>query len=604
MIHRTQSHRPQLWGREARLAYFAEEKCDTGPVEPSTPDEEKDDKKKKDIKGSIHIDVTPNEPYRHYNRKGEVQDNPSKQVRTRTQDELKADLDAMFKKHLRSNLKSEIYRPQNLAARAEYAKQKRAGKEVKQPDYKEMMKKAEAEAAGVRLPLEKEQWESMLDEATDIIFTDEAFQRGTVNYLHAYEKAWNVYFDAVENNRLILEEGGTSDHPVLHTGAFKTRRAPGLYQNGALIEIPSTFLNKRPRSEYADAKIRERAGESQDPDRDIVREKARQLRRDYGEAWANNFKEKYPLAKSKDIEAHVNGLIENRLKEQGASPDLIANRDQPARGVPVLPPDAWQQPHGDESLPRRVDLRDRGMVATALSDTLHLETESVDAVDKKVKVSEVNWGDREAGFPQILAFRTTPALTRGVYKEPIRSGLLFIDQQKKGEKISRNDVHVLEYKKVEEMVNTLSKNRLYTPLLESGKFFSPTQEKVLKELRLASSADEASTYLDLNATLRGTSPYPVDELLKIYEDFFPLAKKTIDQLVKLKFGRGNFQETIEDWGRLRKMEKDEFLETIVKEISYPPAAVVERVLRCYFEKSEHRENFIKLFREAVAKSKK
>lgn len=438
----------------------------------------------------------------------------------------------------------------------------------------------------------------MLTAATDAVYSTEEFQRGTANYLHAYEKAWQVYFD-------FAEQYGDPEHPVFQTGTFRTRKAPGIYQNGELVQIPSTFHKSRPRSAYGIAKIRERAGLSQDPKHDFVTKEATNIRRGYEKDWKKNYLKRNPLASNAEVDAHVEKLTDEHLRKSGFDEKTIARRKESARGIPELPEEAKVTEHDEGSFARNVDARDRGAVATAVNDNLGLEASSIKDLEKQVKVKEIVWGSRDAGFPQVLEFNTTPKVDRGELEKPVRAGLVFAEQVQKGETLEPKDVHVLEYQKVEEMMDALHNDPLYKPLLENRRFFTQEHERIFATLDRAPDKFGAAPYLNLNVALNDTSPYPLDTLIDIHENFFPAAKSVIEPLSRMNFDGiaiGGFPGVVENWSRLDEQRK-EVVKMISenKEIKVIPPYIVSRVLQSYFpaEKEADRENFLSLLKESA-----
>ena len=336
---------------------------------------------------------------------------------------------------------------------------------------------------------------------------------------------------------------------------------------------------------------------------------AAHLQRSYGKAWKEGYQRANPLASEEEAKARVNALIDQKLREGGTfSDEVIARRNAPARGIPDLPPEAVLSEHTAESFARNIDARDRGAVATALNEKLNLGAASHEDVEKQVNVKEAIWGDQSAGFPQVLEFQTKPNMKRGVYEKPVQAGLVFADKLRSGAVLDSTEVHVLEYQKVEEMMNALHDDPLYKPLLESKRFFTLKHEQVLNSLHNAPDKFGSAPYFHLNNALRDTSPYPLDTLLEINDYFFPEAKKVIDQLSNVNFskflgGSDGYLGVINEWksGRLGHEVKKQFVKMIAENVTTISPVTVKRVLKCYFEDPNKREEFMTFLEEALTK---
>lgn len=444
---------------ETRLVRFGgpeKQPCDKGcnptvePLQP-TPDPVSNapaPKKEPDF-SDMKFDLRPDEPT-HIYEKGKVKENGLDQIRDMNKEQFQAHLGKMFSKHMGDQMKLERTRQNQLArgkrkaeARDRFADTKKGRKAAEKwadkalADSDVTFNEAEAEVAKIQATPEAlfgpDEFKDMLQQITDDVWSTAEFQRGTVNYLKAYDKAWNMYIDLAEQHKNNQEdEKGIADHPLFRSGAFTTRRAPGIYQNGELIRVPSTFpgIGNRPTSTYAAAKVRERAGVAQNPDRDFLKKEEQTVRDGYERAWRKSFRKKNAGAlDSKKEDAFVQKNVDNQLRKQGFQQAKVDASRAPDEDALRLPPEADRKTEQDfVNAHENIDARDRGAVVGTLSKTLGLNVGSVKEFNKKVRLGELTLLSMDADMPQILHYSTKQKVRRGEVQEPAKSGLAILDR--------------------------------------------------------------------------------------------------------------------------------------------------------------------------------
>lgn len=426
----------------------------------------------------------------------------------------------------------------------------------------------------------------MLDQITNDIWSSAEFQRGTVNYLKAYDKAWTRYMDLAEG---MAADSDMLHHPLFQSGAFRNRKAPGIYQNGGLVRAPSTFIGNRPTSAYGAAKFRKRAGKSQNPDRDFVKKEETRVRGGYEKVWRQNFRKRYPGRSQVEEDAYMKKQVDNSLRKRGVTQEQIEASRVPAPDVLRLPTEANRKtPKDYVNAHENIDARDREAVVGQLVKKLDLKSEvsSLEDFQKQVSLHEVTLGSEGAGMPQILQFSTKGRISRNDVSG-IRSGLTYVDRVGKGE-YEKPNVHVLEFSKVDHMLETLAQPPL-RGLMETD-VFSEKQWQVLNALDDLKDAGNdmhrAETYLLLirdcqRKSMGGStlSEFALDQIREMY-DLMPRIEATPARLKKLFVGADTIDKTyltsIQD-DRITKNAFHEFVERHPKQ-----KAIARALLKTYF----------------------
>ncbi len=463
---------------EQRLVHFGEgaeggcrdNKCDpkATPPEP-VPDPISDvpsSKKAPDF-SDMKFDLRPDEPT-HIYEKGVVKSNHrSDQIRDMNKEQFQAHLGKMFSKHMGDQMKLEGTRQNQLArgkrkaeARDRFADTKKGRRAAEKwadkalADSDVTYNEAKAEVAKIEAtPLfDQAEFDAMLAQITDDIWSTAEFQRGTVNYLKAYDKAWNIYIDLAEQQK---NDKGLDDHPFFRSGAFRNRRAPGIYQNGELVRVPSNFpgIGNRPTSTYGAAKVRERGGMSQNPDRDFLKKEEQTVRDGYEQAWRKSFRKKNAGAlDSKKEDAFVQKNVDNQLRKQGFQQAKVDASRAPDEDALRLPPEADRKTEQDlVNAHENIDARDRGAVVGTLAKTLGLNVGSVKEFNKKVRLDEVNLLSIGAGMPQVLNYSVPSKVRRGV-PDPMKSGLVIVDREDEDAR-EQAQVRVIDFAAVDRLVH-------------------------------------------------------------------------------------------------------------------------------------------------------
>jgi len=415
----------------------------------------------------MRFDLHPDEPT-HVYEKGVVKKNRSDKIKDMNKDQFMAHLNKMFSKHMSDQMNAERSRQHRLArgrrkeeARLRFAdtrkgrKQREAWAERALQDSDVTFKEAEEKYSQIVSTTPEKlfgetQYKAMLEQITNDIWSSAEFQRGTVNYLKAYDKAWMLYMDLAEESA-----GGAriDDHPLFQSGAFRNRKAPGIYQNGELVRAPSTFIGKRPSSAYGAAKVRERAGVPQDPDRDFLKKEEKTVREGYEKAWRHAFRKKNPGATTGEEDAYVQKLVDQNLRKQGFAQQKVDASRAPAQDPLQLPPEADRKTEKDYvSTHDNIDARDRNAVVGTLSQTLGLNVSSMKEFQKKVRLDEVDLATIGKGIPQVLHFETKAEYKRGAPKGNVQYGLAIVDRS--DEDASKPaEVNILNFSSVDRLLD-------------------------------------------------------------------------------------------------------------------------------------------------------
>jgi len=482
----------------------------------------------------MRFDLHPDEPT-HVYEKGVVKKNRSDKIKDMNKDQFMAHLNKMFSKHMSDQMNAERSRQHRLArgrrkeeARLRFAdtrkgrKQREAWAERALQDSDVTFKEAEEKYSQIVSTTPEKlfgetQYKAMLEQITNDIWSSAEFQRGTVNYLKAYDKAWMLYMDLAEESA-----GGAriDDHPLFQSGAFRNRKAPGIYQNGELVRAPSTFIGKRPSSAYGAAKVRERAGVPQDPDRDFLKKEEKTVREGYEKAWRHAFRKKNPGATTGEEDAYVQKLVDQNLRKQGFAQQKVDASRAPAQDPLQLPPEADRKTEKDYvSTHDNIDARDRNAVVGTLSQTLGLNVSSMKEFQKRVRLNEVNVGTMDIGMPQLIEYSVPSKVRRG---EPdlMKSGLVIVDREEEDAR-EAPQVRVLDFASVDRLVNSGSEWKrgfmrvasdaeidVYDELMK----LQPTKNDLYNTgtyQTLVATSREALSFSDKS---RAVSPFALDEL--------------------------------------------------------------------------------------------
>ncbi|OGJ62732.1 hypothetical protein A3C37_03640 [Candidatus Peribacteria bacterium RIFCSPHIGHO2_02_FULL_53_20] len=519
----------------------------------------------------VKFNMRQDEPSHIYNEKRSVVENPSHEISNMNQEQFKVHLKTMFKRHMSDQMKQERSRQHRLARgrrRAESRdrfsdrKSQRAWAEKALQNTDAIYSEAEQEFQNIKQTPEAlfgtAEFEGMLEQITTDIWSTAEFQRGTVDYLKAYDKAWALYMDMAKQQ---THEKGIQDHPLFQSGSFQQKRAPGIYQNGELVRVPSTFIGNRPSSTYAAAKVRERAGVSQNPDRDFLKKEEAVVRGGYEKGWRHTFRKRNPLGSAAEEDAYIQKLVDQNLKKQGFRQVQIDRTKLPDPDHLRLPSEATaKNPKEYRNAHQNIDARDRSAVVSKLVKALDLgkTVTSLQDFHEKVTLNEVELGIAGAGMPQILRFSTNGTTRRGELSG-VRSGVAFVDRVGKKE-TEKPDVHVLEFSKVDHMLETLAKPPF--DILMKSDVFTEQQWKVLDVLDdLKSNGhayDHTETYLLLirkcqEKMIGGSalSGFALDEIREMY-DLMPRIEATPAELKKI-FGSGTLDK---DYLMSIEIEKD------------------------------------------------
>ncbi|MEK7563652.1 MAG: hypothetical protein AAB544_04650 [Patescibacteria group bacterium] len=557
----------------------------------------------------MRFDMRRDEPTHIYNDKNEVIQNRSDEIREMNSDEFKEHLHTMFTRHMSDQMKQERSRQIRLARgrrRAEARdlfpnrKERRAYEAGLLSNPDEIKAEADAELSMIETTPEdlfgEDQFENMLSEITNDIWSSAEFQRGTVDYLRAYDKAWAMYIamgDQAKKGDPYLEE-----HPVFRSGAFTHKRAPGSYQNGDLSRASSNFIGYRPVSTYGQAKIRERAGAAQNPEKDFLKKEEAVVRGGYESTWRNVFRRRNPLGSKVEEDAFVQKLVDQNLRKQGFRQEQIDRSKLPDPDHLRVPPEADRKdPSEYLGAFENIDLRDRGLVLKRIVSTLGISDirRISDLQEKGVHIAELKFLKMDIGIPQILHFSSRPEVRRGEEETPSKAGLALIDRSEKNADI-RPEITMIDFSDVDTMLN--DRNPWRNGFLQSTDL-NDTHRGVRSELKNIAPFDRdaynPAVYQSLIPQCRekNISKFALDELPKLCE----VSSKALIIAKDLEhiFKEIPKMRTTADWTG----DQQNAVKRMAKETSNP--GILEAILKqhCLTEKGgdKSKENFKKLWDE-------
>lgn len=300
----------------------------------------------------------------------------------------------------------------------------------------------------------------------DIFVNNDEFQRGTVNYYRAYERAWQIYLTEMKQ---LGSQRDRKNIPVFASGAFDQTKPPGIYHNGELVGLPSNLGTGAGYHESAVA----RTGMGID--------------RRYGE-WA------------KDGSTRIPSTI-------------------------YKPPKAWIEDGRETSLDTLVDARYRSDVTRTLINDLGLKgpdgktpITTMKGLEKAVIFKEETAGDIQNGIPQVLTFTSKAQYLRGEVVPGVHHGIVRIDKVPGDPK--KSEVATMEFEKVDGILKTVLNDSRYQLILNDqyGRIFTEPERTIIRDSSLMPKKSRDWRYYDQeplwNLCSRGGS---FDQIKKVVE---------------------------------------------------------------------------------------
>jgi len=276
--------------------------------------------------------------------------------------------------------------------------------------------------------------------AREIYVESDEFQRGTVNYYQAYQKAWQIFVEELHTFRDTDLEGSLRDHPIFKSGAFEQRDAPGIYHDGVLVALPS---NLRTGAGYHEtARLRTKEGRDN----------------------------RYGITREKPAYQYVVTDPRTGARRTITSKEMKTWRD--SHTIVQPPSTVNDRPNSIQAL---VDARNRTNFVREVATELNItgrngRAVSSGALEKQVTFEDAVPGDARFGIAQILRFRAKPVYHEGKPVIPERTGIIRID--KNPDDKSKSRVVLLEYGRLKKVVDEL-RTEQYKPLLQDKALFTP-----------------------------------------------------------------------------------------------------------------------------------
>lgn len=541
------SHDPH---RERRLAYFSpigpsaeyfgskEPECDpnkrkhdevTIPVPgPVTPEETAKPDPEPNF-DEIRFDLRPDEPTHIYNEKGESVRNRSDQIRSMSRDQFREHLQFMFGKHMKSMMDDERHRQHRLVRgrvnqeskmrfpdTRQGRKDRKAWKEQALSKGDELFEEAEQEFQAIAQSPEElfgGEYENMLAQITNDVWSSAEFQRGTANYVHAYQKAWHLYADLAQQEG--YDDEAMAQHPFFESALIRTGMPPGRYINGQLIGADSRFIGRKAPSRYAEAKYRQEAGVSQNPEKDFLKGEEAVVRKGYEKTWRNVFQRRNPLGSKAEEDAYVQRLVDQNLKKQGFRKEQIDRSKLPDPDLLRLPAEADRKTRADYvSAHDNIDARDRAAVIGAVRKQLNLKNvRTVRDFQKKVRLDEIDLSSIAAGMPQVLHYATKATNRRGAPVEG-KSGLVIVDRGDE-DASTPTEANILDFAAVDTLLDTDNPwKEGYAKSNEISNAALSVRDEFIRSLRDGNDIFKPGIYQQLVAVCRKNMriPFALDEL--------------------------------------------------------------------------------------------